>query len=358
MKKRPVRKLKPALITHHSKTGKKLPHAYTSYPLLVMLLLVVGVFIGGMTLKVKADDYSVNAAILAPLPTVPAVIVSPVANTHFSTKPITVNGSCQAGQIVKLYRNNIFSGTVFCQSDSTFQIQTDLFDGTNDLEAKIFNITNGQGPTSTPVRVYYDPPVTPSANTGDSGKAVVPVTQNAPSAAVDAGSKNKPLVEEPAGTPPFVLSSDGMLKGYFTGDTVELEIDAEGGTPPYAISVNWGDGKSSIISRKDFGKFNIKHVYSKAGRGYKDSYDIKMIASDGVNNKTFMQLTIIVHDKNNIPYGTPGIASTTQLPPMQISAQLKIMLPVYGATTLVATSFWLVQGHHLARMRPRIKLHK
>jgi hypothetical protein len=321
-----------------------------------MLLLFVGVFFGGMTLKVAADDYTVNAVVPAVLPTVPAVIVTPTTGTHFSTKPITVDGTCELNQIVKLYRNSVFSGMVICAADSTFQLQTDLFDGSNILQARIFNITNGEGPTSPTVTVYYDPPVSPPADGGNSGTGS-DTPSSSSSGSSDGSGSSSSSGGQVTGAGPFILNSDGMLRGYYTGDTVEIDIDAEGGTPPYAISVSWGDGKTSIISRKQAGIFKIKHVYTKAG-GYKDTYSIKISSSDSADNSTYLQFSIIVHDKNNIPYGAAGVASTTELPPLNFPFQLKVLWPVYGVTTLMAASFWLGQRRELQRLRLRLKLHR
>jgi PKD repeat protein len=41
-------------------------------------------------------------------------------------------------------------------SNGTFQIQTDLLPGANSMQAKVYNVTNDEGPVSQPVTLYYD----------------------------------------------------------------------------------------------------------------------------------------------------------------------------------------------------------
>lgn len=135
-----------------------------------MVLLCVGVLLVGLTLRGSADSYQVTAEVLAPLPTMPATITSPADQTHFTSEPISVTGTCPENTYVNLYRNNVFSGTAICGSGQTsFQIDTDLFPGSNVLTAQVFNITDQAGPTSSSVTVWYDNPVEPPAP--------VPVTQ-------------------------------------------------------------------------------------------------------------------------------------------------------------------------------------
>ncbi|HSX16804.1 MAG TPA: hypothetical protein VLH86_01745 [Patescibacteria group bacterium] len=125
------------------------------HPFTVMVLLCAGVIVVGSTIQSFADSYSVTATVPAVLPSGPAVIGQPIAAQHFSSKPVTVTGTCPVATYVKLYRNATFSGVATCGSQ-TFQIQTDLAPGANQLEAKVYNVTNQEGPQSPTVVAYYD----------------------------------------------------------------------------------------------------------------------------------------------------------------------------------------------------------
>lgn len=141
------------------------------HPASVLVLLCAGVFIAGWTIRSAADSYTVTASVLAPLPGGPATIISPVDQTHYTTTPINVAGSCPSNTYVNLYRNGNFSGAASCGAGVTsYQINTDLSLGANDLYTRVFNITDNEGPQSAHITVFYDqpslPPVIPSSPPG------------------------------------------------------------------------------------------------------------------------------------------------------------------------------------------------
>lgn len=114
----------------------------------------------GSTFQGAAASYEVTATVPAVPPSGPATIVSPADAQHFSAAPIMVSGTCPAATYVKLYRDNTFSGVSTC-TNLQFQIQTDLTAGTNVLQAKVYNVTNQEGPQSPGITVYYDVLATP-----------------------------------------------------------------------------------------------------------------------------------------------------------------------------------------------------
>src|SRR5215218_10094104 len=115
------------------------------YPLLLFLLLCSGVFLSASTLGVSADDIIVTAKVSGPLVASPAKITKPKNNQHFSKIPIKVAGICPANAAyVEIFRNNLMSGSAIC-SGGTFQLNMDLFFGTNELVAHVFNITDDEG---------------------------------------------------------------------------------------------------------------------------------------------------------------------------------------------------------------------
>lgn len=139
------------------------------HPFSVMVLLCVGVIIAGSTFQGSAASYDVAASVPAQLPASPAFITQPAAAEHVTNPTITVAGTCPPQTYVKVFRNGAFMGAAQC-SNKTFQVQMDLLPGSNDLQAKVYNVTNSEGPPSPAVTVYYDdttlqpqtPPSTPS----------------------------------------------------------------------------------------------------------------------------------------------------------------------------------------------------
>ncbi len=323
--KRPI----PGHLSHSAYTGKRLPRKHTNYPVLIFMLLCLGVFMFGLSLRARAADVSVNAISNGPPPPAPAIITSPAEGTHFASVPIMVSGTCPARFMVKLYRNNVFSGAALCALDNTFQIQTDLFEGANDLNARIFNAVGDEGPTSPVIRVYYDKPTAPSSSTTTSSPT--------PSSGL---------------TPPLLIKADNLYKGYFTGDEISWPLDIIGGNAPYALSIDWGDGNTSIFSRKQSGEFSIRHTYAKAGPN-QDTYLIHLTATDTEEHKTYLQLMVIVHDRDNVATATPGSTSSGSGLP-----RLNMLWPVYSVTLLMAVSFWLGERREFLRLKPVQRAHK
>ena len=109
----------------------------------MLLLLCIGVLLVGLAYRASGDSYTVTASVLAPLPTNPATINSPVDQTHFTATPITVTGSCPENSYVELADNGNYSGTAICGSgQTTYAMQTNLSFGSNVLVPQVFNVTN------------------------------------------------------------------------------------------------------------------------------------------------------------------------------------------------------------------------
>ncbi|HZL08241.1 MAG TPA: Ig-like domain-containing protein [Candidatus Dormibacteraeota bacterium] len=171
LKKSARRNPKKALAKQKIKRARPVHKRILLHPASVLILLCAGVFIAGWTIRSAADSYTITASVLAPLPPGPATIISPVDQTHYTTTPIVVAGSCPSNTYVELYRNGNFSGVASCGAGVTsYQINTDLSLGANDLYTRVFNITDNEGPQSAQITVFYDqpstPPIIPSSSPG------------------------------------------------------------------------------------------------------------------------------------------------------------------------------------------------
>ncbi len=130
-----------------------------------MILLCSGVLLAGSTFQAWAASYQVTATVPAPTLHTPAIFLASLNQQHFSTALLTVGGSCPPQSYVKVYRSSSFSGVAQCTAAQTFQMQIDLDIGANQLQARVFNATDVEGPPSSPVTVYYDPTILPPAPT-------------------------------------------------------------------------------------------------------------------------------------------------------------------------------------------------
>jgi hypothetical protein len=246
--------------------------------------------------------------------------------------PITVNGSCPPNAAyIELFRNGFMGGSAICSSSSTFEIQTDLFPGANELTAHSFNSTDDEGPVSAKVTVFYDVPQ-PPAPTG------TPVVTK------PTGGSSKPTGS------PLTLKTAFVYKGYYVNQPVEWPLDVSGGTPPYAFNVDWGDGSNSVISRRESGQFNIKHTYAKPG-GFKGSYKIRVQASDTDSNYAYLELFVIVNAKSQ-----DFLGSIYSKPPPSLTGLrglLWVAWPAYLTVFLLVITFKLGEREELLILRRR-----
>lgn len=162
-------KAQAALKTHHKYLIRKrrpIHKRILLHPVSIFMMLCVGVFLVGWTIRTFAENITVTASVLAPLPAKPATIIKPIQQLHVTTSLITVSGTCPTNSYVKLFNNSIFSGTAICSNAvTTYSIITNLNPGTNLLLVRVFNITNNEGPQSTAVTVHYDTPKQAPAST-------------------------------------------------------------------------------------------------------------------------------------------------------------------------------------------------
>jgi hypothetical protein len=308
------------------------------WPFVSFILLSIGVLLLGWTFQTTADNIHVTAKVSAPLPAGPATITSPGDGSRFSDVPITVSGTCPTDTYIKLYRNDFFSGTAICTTDGNFTLDTDLFPGMNKLQARVYNLTDDEGPQSSPVTVYYDVPEQPSGSTSSAESQPTP---NPPSSS---GAK----------VAPFTIKSDYGYRGYKVGQTIEWSFEVSGGVPPYALNIDWGDGTNTVLSQKQPGKVSINHRYKKVGDGNKGSYPVKASGSDSEGRHTYLQLFLVI-----IPSGVPGFVSNT-LPagPKINSSWLKLIWPAYFVVLLMALSFWLGEREELTELKNRRTLRR
>lgn len=370
------------------------------HPFSAFLLLCVGVLVAGSTFHGRAVTYDVTAKVPAPALTEAAVITEPSDQAHVSFNSLGVSGTCPANSYVKLFRQDIFAGVDAC-SGGRFHVLTSLSPGANELNTRVFNTTDDEGPASPPVTVYYDlppasssPPATPtslqisnieedvyeqglirevSSNPTVSGWAppfseVVVTFYSEPSICkTKADSKgawsctlahalppgiHHVVIE--ATTPsgeritfptfqirvveyarPFVITSDYAYRSYKQGQRVEWKLALSGGTAPYQLLIDWGDGKTENLVRQDQTEFTIAHEY--AAVDVEDNYEVLITATDARGATTLLQLAAVV--TGGAPLGAKddvvgGIAGT-------IREWLWVVWPAYIAVILMVISFWI-----------------
>jgi hypothetical protein len=362
MRPKPVKAIQASRhlgVVHHRHTGKVVARQHTSYPMLVMLMLIVGVFLGGWTRVVTADtyddpidhSYAVSASVPGPAPTQVPTIRTPADSQKFKTQPITVSGDCEINTYEVLYRNGVMSGVALCGQDGLYTMQTALFLGSNELQVRAFSLTDVPGPLSDPVTVLYDPTYT-------SGE----VNATTPSRAAPASPQRTVSPSRQTTAPPVTVAGDPLLfktnyhyRGVYTGQTSKWQISLSGGNAPYAVSIDWGDGTRDLVSRPGPDVLRLEHIYKKTG-GYKGSYIVTLTASDASGVQTSLQLLAIVNDPPTAsaaittPSDAGGIAT-----PEYLQGILQYAWPTYGIAMLMLLSFWLGERREYGLLKPRLK---
>lgn len=251
--------------------------------------------------------------ISSPPPTTGATISLPRPGQTFTTLPIDVSGICPKGLLIKLFKNNVFSGSQQCDSGS-FSIKIDLFTGTNDLIARVFDALDQAGPDSSTVTVSFN----------DSKQGT--------------GSRT-------------TLTSNYAKRGANPGETLTWPIILSGGEGPYAVSIDWGDGKAPDLKSQQFpGSFDIQHKYDSPG-----VYNIIVKATDKNGTSAFLQLVGVA---NGALGQDSGAASNAKKDANSNNASPKakiIWQPAAFVIPFIFFTFWLGKRYELKTLKKKIE---
>ena len=252
-----------------------------------------------------------SAGLQGTVPTPPpqnaATIAVPSNGASFNRLPITVSGLCQTGLLVKVFANNVFVGSALCINGS-YSLQADLFEGQNDLVARIFDALDQPGPDSNIVTVTY-------RNDQFGG----------------------------TGAPLLTLSSIYARRGANPGEQLNWPIIINGGTGPYALSVDWGDNKPASLQSEPFaGNVNISHTYDTAG-----TYVVIVRATDKNGQTAFLQL---------VGQANGAVTQSDDKSSGLIATRTAIIwIPAALSIPLIISSFWLGRRYELSELRKRLQ---
>lgn len=395
------------------------------HPISAFLLLCIGVLVAGSTFPGLAATYDVTATVPAVALTEAAIIKQPTDQKHVSSPLVDVQGDCPDDSYVKLYHDGVLGGVDVCNNGGHFHIQTSLLPGANELKARVFNLTDNEGPDFAPITVYYDlPPVVTlptveplvnlivsnveqtsliissvDANTYDA-KTVREVTSNPtvgglapPFSDIVVTFYSKPSICKTkadskgvwtctlahALTPgvhhvviqattlagkkltfptfevrvaeyvqPFSIISDYKYQAHAQGKAIEWKLAVVGGTPPYQLSIDWGDGNTDQISRPDQSEFTISHVYD--GLDTAERYAVIIQAEDARGATTVLQLAAAMRG------GGASVGTDNGIFAWLINSVrdwLWVVWPAYIAVVLMVLSFWIGEREAYQRFMAR-----
>lgn len=286
----------------------------SSLALGLLLLVTAGVApIAASALGSSQNPQSGSVGMQGTVPSAPpsrgATITTPVNGQSFTKTPITVGGLCPSGLLVKIFSNNVFVGAVMCTNGS-YSVQIDLFDGQNDLIARVYDALDQPGPDSNVVHVTF----------------------------INAQFQN-------TGIPLLSVTSNYARRGANPGQTLTWPFIISGGTAPYAVSIDWGDGKpASLLSEAFAGNFTADHVYDNAGL-----YQITVRATDKNGQTAYLQ---VVGEANGAV--TQSRANASNGPAVIIKNHI-LWLPAALLVPLLAVAFWLGRRYELSVLRKHLE---
>jgi hypothetical protein len=256
----------------------------------------------------KQGTTGMQGTIPSPPPTTAATINNPANGRTFTSTPIDIGGLCTTDLLVKVFSNNIFIGSAQCIRGS-YGIKADLFSGDNTLVARVYDALDQTGPDSNIVTVNFQ----------DNSLAAF-------------GQR-------------ISLSSSMAKNGANIGDTLTWPIILSGGSAPYAISVDWGDGSAAeLISLSFAGPFDIRHKYKTAG-----VYRVIVKGSDSSGAAAFLQLVGVGNGAvtQGSASGAAGGAST--------SSKVYVWWPVLLLIPFAIAAFWIGRKFELVAIHRRLE---
>ncbi len=281
----------------------------------LFVVSAISLLISTITLRVPAyavtnpqsGSVGLEGTIPSPPPSRGATITVPTNGQSFSQLPITVRGLCPDNVLVKLFKNNVFGGSAQCTNGS-YSIITDLFSGTNELVARVYDDLDQAGPDSNIVTVTFNNNAFASFG------------------------------------PQLTLTSEFAKKGANPNENLSWPITLSGGQGPYAISVDWGDGTPpDLSSQQNPGIITLNHKYASPG-----IYNILIKATDKNGATAYLQLVGVANGKASQSTGSTGNSKTTII--------VKVLWwPAAVAIPLIMATFWLGKRHELYVLRKRIE---
>lgn len=249
-----------------------------------------------------------EGTVSAPAPTVGAVISLPRDGQITKETLVEVTGICPDGLLVKIFKNNVFAGSVQCVNGN-FSITIDLFSGQNEIVARVYDALDQSGPDSNIVKILYD-----DASTGALSRVS--------------------------------LTSNYAKRGANPGQTLTWPIILTGGEGTYAITIDWGDGKETdLISREFPGNFDIEHVYDNPG-----VYNIVVKAVDKNGSVAYLQLVGV----GNGPLSQQSAADDSSADLSGTKTKV-LWQPAALILPLIVIAFWLGRRYQLKLLRKRIE---
>jgi hypothetical protein len=323
----------------HASTGRRLSHRHTTHGALLLILAMAGAILtlGLATIQTNAlsssQSVTVTATVNGHAPTVGAIITSPADQTKTNVQQQDVSGTCPTGTYVAVYHQGTSAGSTTCTDTGTFTVTVQLSPGVNMLQAQDYDINNQPGPTTDPISVEYIPPPQPTAPVQPSvtiDKTIIPLAVPKP---VDNPCFNDPQQQTPLKNQ-VSLTVSCMTKDVYIGQPVYVPVSINGGSPPYALTIDWGDDSADDLhSFSSPGNYIVDHVFRTP-----QIKKLSLRVADA-NGTTYAIQTVV--QVNGSSTTTNNTSPVTQLADTTKSSWLDSTIPIYGGLAILVFGFWI-----------------
>ncbi len=350
---------KPALHKHvvasfisvapHAHTGKRIASRHSSHGFLLVVLAFTGALLFSNLGAFQAFGLSssvgptISVGITGTPPSQAAEILYPENNKITKVALLEVSGTCPSETLVAIYNNGIFTGSTTCTIGGEFAITIQLLEGINTLQAQNYDGMNQPGPLSPQVSITYQPeivinpenpsnPVVAAPQQLDPAPTIpsVPITVPQPSTQP---CYDLPKANATTNTATPLISVGCIHRNYSVGDTIQLPFSVSGGSAPYALLVEWGDGKTDLISISDSSIQKVRHAYETPG--FKE---ITLHTTDSKGVKSQIQTVVVI---NGTPVGAAPLSPTDSFFRSFNTFWVQASVPLYIAALTLVLGFWI-----------------
>ncbi len=327
--KRPL--LKHLRLVSHKHTGKVIHFRHTSHAALFGILVIVGFFLViSQNYTHASGQVSVGVTVNGPAPTVGATITAPLTGTTISyINPSQISGTCVANLFVVVYDDGVLAGSTICTQAGLFDVNIQLHKDSNVLTALNFDNLNQPGPKTPPVTVQFVPvdvgaevpvPVLPTT------PVIIPGVTTGPSAC---DSYKQTGMLDTGGAPHVQVVC--VPRTIIQNQDHKIGILVWGGTPPYALSFDWGSGQKTLVSMPAPGYKTVKVHYASSG-----IYNINVQLTDQASNSASGQSAVQVTGTTTTPQTFTQAVNTI----LGTSSWFETPVPLYVIAVGLTLGFW------------------
>jgi hypothetical protein len=147
-------------------------------------------------------------------------------------------------------------------------------------------------------------------------------------------------------TPPVAISLESQYHYHVdpSDQPFNVALNLHGGSAPYALTIDWGDGDETTTIEEHAGIIDLTHSYAQSNKEL-GSYTIRVRATDGAGKTTTTQTIALLRNPNyKAPVAGVGHTKTTsswQRLVSSIRPWLWVLWPGYVIIILMLASFWL-----------------